>query len=188
VRGNHDAAATGLIDTDWFNGDARAAIEWTREQAAPATLAWLAALPETRVEAGFVLVHGSPADPTWEYIQDAWDARASLVRLAGFGVTRGLFGHTHIPVAYRDDGSRRTTEVGGGDGTELALDERPTLLNPGGVGQPRDGDPRAGYMILDTASATVTWHRVAYDIEGVQATMRAAGLPERLAARLSFGR
>lgn len=188
VRGNHDAAATGAIDTDWFNSDARTAIEWTKATIAPATRAWLDALPETRVETGFGLVHGSYRDPTWEYIVDPDDARASLVLLEGNGTTLGLFGHTHVPVAYRDEGGRRTAEILVGDRTAIPLDERPTLLNPGSVGQPRDGDPRASFVILDTEAVSATWHRVAYDIGAVQATMRTIGLPERLAIRLSFGR
>lgn len=188
VQGNHDAAAAGLIDTDWFNGDARAAIEWTRRRAKTGTLAWLGALPETRVEEGFAMVHGSLIDPTWEYITDPDDARPSLLRLAERGVTRGLFGHTHIPIAYRDEGAHGTTEVEPDDGTVVGIDERPTLLNPGSVGQPRDGDPRAGYAVLDTEAATASWHRVAYDIEAVQDAMLAADLPGRLALRLSYGR
>lgn len=187
VRGNHDAAASGLIDTDWFNPEARAAIEWTRATIAPATRAWLAALPEMRTEDGYGLVHGSYRDPTWEYITDEPGARASLVLLAGLGVSRGLFGHTHVPMTFRDDGARATMAAYGSAGDRLDLDGRPTLLNPGSVGQPRDGDPRAAYLILDTDAATATWHRTAYDIAAVQAAIRAAGLPERLAARLALG-
>ena len=188
VRGNHDAAASGQIDTEWFNPDARQAIEWTRRTFAAGSRAWLSSLPETLVEDGFVLVHGSLRDPTWEYILDEPDARASLGMLAGFGVTRGLFGHTHVPMAFRDEGVRRTTAGYGSDGTVADLDERPILLNPGSVGQPRDGDARASFLILDTDAATASWHRIAYDIAAVQARMRAARLPERLATRLAMGR
>jgi len=188
VRGNHDAAACGSIDTSWFNPDARRAIEWTIDTIAPATRSWLASLPETRVEAGFAQVHGSLRDPTWEYIFDEAAAAASLAMLAGVGVTHGLFGHTHIPAVFHDVAGQGTAGRYGSAGTGLELDERPTLLNPGSVGQPRDGDPRAAFLILDTEMASVSWQRTDYDIAAVQAAMRTAGLPERLAARLGAGR
>ncbi len=188
VRGNHDAATTGAIDTSWFNPEAARAIEWTTATISPSTRRWLASLPETRVETGFGLVHGSYRDPTWEYVIDTPDARASLDRLPELDVTRGLLGHTHVPLAFRDEGARRMTVVDGWDGTVVGLDARAVLLNPGSVGQPRDGDPRAAFMIVDTDAATASWHRAEYDIAAVQAAMRAAGLPERLAIRLSFGR
>jgi predicted phosphodiesterase len=188
VRGNHDAAACGSIDTSWFNPDARRALEWTIGTIRPATRAWLESLPETRVDAGFAQVHGSLRDPTWEYIFDEAAAAASLARLGGLGVTGGLFGHTHVPAAFRDVVGQGTTGRYGAAGTDLGLDERPTLLNPGSVGQPRDGDPRAAFLILDTEAANATWHRTGYDIGAVEAAMRAAGLPEHLATRLEHGR
>jgi predicted phosphodiesterase len=188
VRGNHDLAATTGDGLEWFNPEARAAIEWTAARISDATRRWLADQPETRVEMGFVLVHGSLRDPTWEYLVDADDAGPSLARLADHGVERGLFGHTHLPTTFQlvDDGRIRTTRPGAG--VELALDGRPVLANPGSVGQPRDGDPAAGAMILDLEADTATWQRVPYDVGSVQASIRAAGLPERLAARLAWGR
>jgi predicted phosphodiesterase len=186
VRGNHDAAAIGDLDLDWFNADARRAIEWTRASAAPRTLDWLGSRPEIELRSGAALVHGSLRDPTWEYITHAPVARASLDRLADHGVDLGLFGHTHLPAAFRmTDGRVETIEPA--PGATLVIDDRPTLLNPGSVGQPRDGDPAASAMVLDLERRQAAWVRVPYDVPAVQATMRDLGLPERLAARLSYG-
>ena len=183
VRGNHDAAAAGGIEIDWFNTDARAAMEWTRERISPTTRAWLEALPQTRVEQSFTLVHGSPRDPTWEYITSQPVARANLAVLTS---RYGLHGHTHIPICWRQDDGR-VEAVSPGDGSSLMLDERQVLLNPGSVGQPRDGDPLASYLTIDTDEGRCTWSRVAYDIAAVQAAMEKERLPERLIARLSYG-
>ena len=183
VRGNHDSAATGLIDADWFNEDARVAVEWTARVLTPASRAALLALPERRTQGAFTLVHGSPRDPIWEYIASTEVARAGLEAL---GTRYGLFGHTHDPRVFRAQG--RTVEtLGPSDHAELQLDERPVLLNPGSVGQPRDGDPRASALVLDLAAHRATWHRVAYDIAEVQARMREVGLPRRLVYRLDRG-
>ena len=183
VRGNHDAAACGGSEIDWFNPDARRAMEWTRAAIGPATLAWLSDLPERRTLEGCELVHGSPRDPLWEYITSVPVARANLAALT----TRiGLHGHTHLPVAFLEQGGR-VDVIGPGPGSELELRERRALLNPGSVGQPRDGDPNASFMILDPGAGTVTWQRVPYDIGAVQRAMQAAGLPASLSARLSVG-
>jgi predicted phosphodiesterase len=186
VRGNHDAAAIGALDVDWFNTDARAAVLWTRDRIGAETRAWLAAQPEERTEHGLALVHGSFRDPTWEYVTQGPVARASLAVLAGRELRHGLFGHTHLPTIFRDDDGRLEV-IRPAAGSSLTLDDRPALLNPGSVGQPRDGDPRAACLVLDTDSNQATWQRVAYDIAAVQQAMRRAGLPERLALRLSFG-
>jgi diadenosine tetraphosphatase ApaH/serine/threonine PP2A family protein phosphatase len=183
VQGNHDAAAVGDPGIDWFNPDARRAMEWTRAVIADETRRWLAALPETRTDGEATLVHGSPRDPLWEYITSVPIARASL---AALGTRIGLNGHTHVPIAFVEEGGAIEV-VGPATGPVLELRGRRALVNPGGVGQPRDGDPRAAFLILDTAADTVTWHRVGYDIESVQSAMRAVGLPGRLAARLAIG-
>jgi predicted phosphodiesterase len=183
VRGNHDAAACGGDEIEWFNPEARAAMEWTRGAISPATRSWLAALPERRAEGEYTLVHGSPRDPIWEYVTSVPVARANLKALT---TPVGLHGHTHIPVAFREDDGRIDV-VTPGDGSSIAIDAHPVLLNPGSVGQPRDGDPRASYAVLDTAAGRCSWHRVGYDVGAVQAAMLGAGLPARLAARLSHG-
>jgi predicted phosphodiesterase len=183
VRGNHDAAAAGGAEIDWFNPEARAAMEWTRGAISEATRAWLAALPLRRMESNFTLVHGSPRDPIWEYVTSPALARAGL---SAISTEHGLHGHTHIPIAFTMvDGRMRTLAPRAGN--TVALGEGRTLLNPGSVGQPRDRDPRASYLILDTDASTATWGRADYDIDAVGAMMRAAGLPARLADRLRLG-
>ena len=185
VRGNHDSAASGGNEIDWFNADARAAMEWTRRTIASSTVAWLSALPLRREEAGFTLAHGSPLDPTWEYVTTTGAARDNLNAIS---TEHGLNGHTHVPIAFSLDGEETgrfsPTE---GAATDLALDGARLLLNPGSVGQPRDGDPRSSYLLLDLGTRRAHWHRVAYDIDAVRAQMRAAGLPLRLSERLRHG-
>jgi diadenosine tetraphosphatase ApaH/serine/threonine PP2A family protein phosphatase len=183
VRGNHDAAAVGGNEIDWFNPEAKAAMEWTREAISASTREWLAALPLRHLETDFTLVHGSPRDPIWEYVTTPTVARAGLSAIA---TAHGLHGHTHVPVAFTEvDGRMRTLMPRAGN--SVALDEGRMLLNPGSVGQPRDGDPRASYLVLDLEARTATWGRTAYDIEKVRSSMQAAGLPQRLADRLLIG-
>jgi len=182
VRGNHDAAAVGGSEIEWFNPDARAAIEWTREHMSETTRAWLGSLPERRLEGDFTMVHGSPREPLWEYITTSPVARANLsVVTTAFG----LHGHTHLPIIWAEEDGR-IVSASPGDGSTFALAGR-ALLNPGSVGQPRDGIPDARCMVIDSDAGLVTWHHVPYDIEAVQAAMREAGLPSRLVERLSYG-
>ena len=183
VQGNHDAAAIGGPEIDWFNPDARRAMEWTRAAIGERTRAWLAELRPTRVDDDRTLVHGSPRDPIWEYVTSIPVARANLAVLP----TRlCLHGHTHLPMAWlEDDGSIEV--ISPSHGSVLELRGRRALVNPGSVGQPRDGDPRAAFLVLDDAADTVTWGRVEYDVGAVQEAMGDAGLPAGLAARLGSG-
>ena len=185
VRGNHDAAALGGPEIEYFNPDARRAMEWTRRTIGPATRRWLSGLPERLIEAPFTLVHGSPRDPIWEYVTTAPVARRNLEALE---TPWGLHGHTHLPSVFRDDDGR-TELLSPSDRSSIGLDQRRLLVNPGSVGQPRDGDPRASAVILqlDDETVTATWHRVAYDIAATQARMRRFGLPGRLVERLDYG-
>ena len=183
VRGNHDAAAAGGDEAEYFNVDARRAIEWTRSVIGRATRDRLAALPERLVIGEFTLVHGSPRAPIWEYVTSAPVARANF---AAVDTPYALHGHTHVPAVYRDDDGAIEL-IAPRDGSALRLDGRRVLLNPGSVGQPRDGDPDASYVVIDTDAGEATWHRVPYDIAATQAAMRAVGLPERLIARLEYG-
>ena len=186
VRGNHDAAACGGTEIEWFNPDARSAMEWTREMISARTRAWLSGLPERREVADFTMVHGSGRDPTWEYVTSPTAARASLAAMA---TTHGINGHTHLPAAFLvvDDRVGRLGPDRGTSEATVKLDGGRLLLNPGSVGQPRDGDPRASYLILDTEAGIARWGRVGYDIAAVDSAMRAAGLPRRLAERLHHG-
>ncbi len=186
VAGNHDDAVCGGESMEGFNTDARIAAEWTRGRVDETTLSYLAGLPESLTPDGtdFTLVHGSPREPIWEYLVDARSARENL---ACFATRFCLVGHTHVPIAFRE--RRGRVEVVAVDPeTRLELGEDRAFLNPGSVGQPRDGDPTASYLILDTTAAHATWQRVAYDIGATQAAILAAGLPFRLARRLSYGR
>lgn len=183
VRGNHDAAACGGPEIDWFNPDARRAMEWTRTAISEETRAWLSALPDRRQLDGCDLVHGSPREPLWEYVTSLGVARDNLALLEA---PIGLHGHTHVPVAWVRDGER-VELVRGEPGRALVLDGRRALVNPGSVGQPRDGNPEASFAILDPETGMVEWRRAAYDVAAVQAAMRAVGLPASLASRLHAG-
>jgi diadenosine tetraphosphatase ApaH/serine/threonine PP2A family protein phosphatase len=184
VQGNHDAAVLGRIPTGTFNAQARYAVEWTVGRITPATRAWLAAQPDARVESDFTLVHGSPREPLWEYLISIPVARLNL---GAFGTPYCLVGHTHHPLTFRDD-SGQVEVLSAGDGVNLRLDERRCILNPGSVGQPRDGDPRACAMLLDTETREVEWRRVEYPVAETQRAIRALPLPVSLADRLMFGR
>jgi len=183
VRGNHDAAALGGPEIESFNVDARHAMEWTRSVIGEETRAWLGALPEQIELEGFTLVHGSPRDPLWEYVTSTPVARAGIAAMQTVG---GLFGHTHIPIAYVEEDGRLET-MSPGASSLLALAGRRALLNPGSVGQPRDGIPTAAWLLLDTGAGTVTWQRTAYDVSSVQQAMVNVGLPDRLVERLAYG-
>jgi diadenosine tetraphosphatase ApaH/serine/threonine PP2A family protein phosphatase len=189
VRGNHDKVACGLEQADGFNSVARSAAMWTLEVLTPAHRAWLAALPEGPlvVDDLVEICHGSPFDED-AYIFDELDAvRALKVS------TRPLclFGHTHYPVTFEWSQSDTVDTVGPASEAELTLQLRPRskyLLNPGSVGQPRDGDPRAAYAIVDVEKKCVELVRVTYAIQDAQSKVVRAGLPEVLAHRLAVGR
>jgi diadenosine tetraphosphatase ApaH/serine/threonine PP2A family protein phosphatase len=188
VRGNHDKVVFGLEHAEGFNAVARSAARWTLDVLTAENRDWIAALPAGPkvVDELVEICHGSPLDED-AYIFDEVDARLALT-----ATTRllCLFGHTHYPVTFETvDGAF------GCDGpsslAESCLDLRQGtkyLLNPGSVGQPRDGDPRAAYGIVDTTARCVELYRLGYPIEEAQAKIVAAGLPEVLARRLSAGR
>lgn len=183
VQGNHDAAVLGRIPMGTFNDLARVAVEWTAATMTRQNLDWLAGLPETRVEGDFTLAHGSPRDPLWEYL---FSVPAARINLAAFETPYCIVGHTHHQLSFRDDRGQVEALLAV-DGGRLTLDQRRCILNPGSVGQPRDGDSRACAMTIDTASAEVEWLRVEYDIERTQAAIRELPLPRRLADRLGLG-
>jgi predicted phosphodiesterase len=183
VRGNHDAAALGDLDTEWFNDDARTAVEWTADQLTEPARSWLSGLPSVGHDGAFTLVHGSPRDPVWEYV---WSPAVAEAVMDAFETRYCLVGHTHVPALFRAAGGR-IEAVDPAAGEPIGLDDRRAILNPGSVGQPRDGDPRASAMLLDTDARTATWLRVPYPIEETQEAMRRARLPSRLVERLSYG-
>jgi diadenosine tetraphosphatase ApaH/serine/threonine PP2A family protein phosphatase len=184
IAGNHDYAATGVIGTEEFNPHAAEAARWTATQLSLEDQLWLSNLSAVHIEGEFTLAHGSLNDPIWEYLVSPDRARDHLEHQA---TPYCFVGHTHLPHVYTD-GQTRLLESKPGNGEEIALGPRRVIINPGSVGQPRDGDPRAAYCLLDTDQRRVTFHRVAYDFEMTQAKMRSIGLPEYLAQRLQEGR
>src|ERR1700674_1900316 len=190
IRGNHDKAVAGLMDTTDFNPVAKAAVDWTRAQLNADDLAWLSALPHGPLATdGIVLVHGAFQDED-EYVFTPAQALDGLLDSAA-EVT--FFGHTHHQggFSYQDSNLEvlpihpRSTESFAALRIEVP---RRYLLNPGSVGQPRDGDPRAAFAIADLAHQTVAFWRVPYNIYSVQERMRKARLPEPLVQRLAVGR
>lgn len=188
VLGNHDGAAIGLVNARYFNPDARAAIEWTAETVDVNAQAYLAALPEVRRDGDITAVHGSPRDPIWEYISGPSIAEPNF---AAFDTRYCLFGHTHQPVVFRHVDGEVEAIPGLPDAqVALAADER-FLINPGSVGQPRDGLRDAAYAVLvldGSGPGEIEFRRVRYDIDRTQELMRREGLPMRLVERLSYGR
>jgi diadenosine tetraphosphatase ApaH/serine/threonine PP2A family protein phosphatase len=181
--GNHDLAVTGGLDLREFSGDAAAAAEWTRGVLDEEHRAWLRDLePQARAE-GVGLFHGSARDPVWEYVLSDGAAVATLLVTDERIV---LVGHSHVALHVALRGHELESGLAP-DGTVLGLGEARWLLNPGSVGQPRDGDPHAAYLVLDLGVGTASFRRVAYDVERTQAEMRGAGLPDLLAARLAVG-
>ena len=184
VAGNHDWAAVGKIDTAYFNPAAAAACHWTAQQLSPEDRQYLENLPLVIEKGDFTLAHGSPREPIWEYILSTSTARENL---AYFQTQFCLVGHSHIPFVfeYGETGSCSLSEFV--DNAVLTLAENRLIVNPGGVGQPRDGDPRASYAIYDSEAGSVTHYRVAYDIAATQSRMTEYRLPTSLVKRLSYG-
>jgi diadenosine tetraphosphatase ApaH/serine/threonine PP2A family protein phosphatase len=179
--GNHDRACTDPQILDWFNDDAAAVIKWTIDELGPERLAWLEGRPESDQREGVLLVHGSPRDPIFEYILDGATAAANLQVLAGRAC---LHGHTHVPGYFYRNGDAVDHNYWLGK----VRVSGPSLINPGSVGQPRDGNPDASYAVWDTEDQSLEWRRVPYDRIGAQQAILEAGLPERFASRLEAGR
>lgn len=186
IAGNHDWAALGILGLESFNTDARHAHLWTQRELSEFSREYLRELP-TRLEQGeFTLVHGSPREPIWEYVLDLAVARASFDH---FSTLFCIVGHTHLPLVFAlNEEAHRCYTIVPEPGVPIPLGKYRMILNPGSVGQPRDGDPRASYAILDTDAMTWEIRRVAYPVEITQERMRARGLPERLIKRLAVGR
>ena len=185
IPGNHDWGVLGQVDLQHFNEAARKANEWTRERLSEASRRYLERLAVTLEIDEVSLAHGSPREPIWEYLMLPQTAKASFCHFGGWLC---LVGHTHVPVIYRDiEGAYDCQAILPPEDVVIQLDEARYIVNPGSVGQPRDRDSRAAYLILDTVARTVAFHRVAYDIASTQQAMREAGLPQRLWQRLEIG-
>lgn len=180
--GNHDLVALGELTVSDFNDEAAAAALWTNGVLTPESETFLRGLSPSSEQDGAQLFHASARDPVWEYVLTEEAARATFDLTSAAVV---LVGHSHVALALR----AKNGEILGGlapADTEIELGER-WLLNPGSVGQPRDGDPRAAWLLLDLERRFASFRRVAYSIEETQSEMRAAGLPNVLAARLKRG-
>jgi diadenosine tetraphosphatase ApaH/serine/threonine PP2A family protein phosphatase len=184
LLGNHDAAALGMIETESFNPDARLALEWTKDQLIPESLAFLESLPERRIIDHVSLAHGSPRQPVWEYLLDT---RTASINFEYFETPYCFVGHTHLPVVYYLPDESRVARLTVPDASMQMTMAPRAILNPGSVGQPRDRDPRAAYAIYQPDESLFEFRRVAYNISAVQERMEEAGLPERHIQRLSAG-
>ena len=185
IKGNHDAAIIGDIDIRAFNYEARASLEWLDVVLQPENRQWLMNLPDRLVMDDKTLVHGSPRNPIWEYILDK---RAAWENMTAFDTIVCLVGHTHIPCIYQLEGEdaqsvkiRYMTP-----GKTFSVNQK-SIVNPGSVGQSRDHNPKASYLIFDDETNQWIYQRVGYDIEKVQKQILAAGLPHRHATRLLDG-
>jgi len=181
--GNHDLAAIGSLSTAEFGPLASVSAEWTAAELTGPNADWLRSLRPQATRPGAELYHGSPRDPVWEYVLSEEVAHACLLATSAPVV---LVGHSHLALSLLldDDGVEGGLAPAGSD-AELTLGR--WLLNPGSVGQPRDGDPRAAWLLIDAEAARATFRRVTYPIEQTQGEMRERGLPEPLAARLAQG-
>jgi diadenosine tetraphosphatase ApaH/serine/threonine PP2A family protein phosphatase len=187
IAGNHDWATLGKLDLRDFNPDAREANLWNRQQLSAENLAYLEALPEVVVEGQFTLTHGSPRHPIWEYIIYASTAQVSFEY---FETPFCFVGHTHAPMVFRlhdIDGTERCEAISPSLESPIDLGAERLIINPGSVGQPRDGDPRASYLLLDSKALTIEYHRVEYPVQNTQARMMEHDLPLRLVLRLGYG-
>ena len=182
VKGNHDDYASSESSLESFNPLAEVAIQWTRDQLTPLEKSWLGSLPFISKVRGFSVVHASLDDSSgWGYVLNQLDAAASFSKQT---TDLCFFGHTHTPRVYIKDSS-----VVGLPFDQLVLEPRKKyFVNAGSVGQPRDGDWRAAYLVFDEEKRRIQLRRLRYDLAKTQAKILAAGLPPRLAERLSFGK
>jgi predicted phosphodiesterase len=181
--GNHDLGVIGAIPLDEFSPDAAAAARWTEGVLSEYSRSYLESLqPAAEVE-GAELYHASPRDPVWDYVLSEPVARESLEMTEAPVV---MVGHSHVPLAMVLENGRANGGLAPG-GHEADLSKGRWLLNPGSVGQPRDNDPRAAYLVLDTDERRAAFRRIAYAVERTQAEIRERGLPDTLAQRLALG-
>ncbi len=183
IAGNHDLAAIGKLDISDFNPHAAAAVRWTADHLKPEDVEYLDSLPLTIVREDFTLAHGSPRYPVWEYLLSTIVAKENF---AYFQTRFCLVGHSHVPLIYESvqDECILHERL---DGSEFKLGRNRLIINPGSIGQPRDGEPRASYCIYDSERRTISHYRVEYNVEATQSKMKAFHLPETLIRRLAWG-
>ena len=185
VPGNHDWAALGLLSLEYFNQYARAAAEWTRAKLSSDSYEYLSSLEPVSVYDEITLFHGSPVEPITDYILSTLDAAEAFELI---NTSLGLFGHSHVAASFCRGSSGEVLELPQKRKIRMELSRNRYLLNPGSVGQPRTGDPRASYAVLDTEKQLWLSRKVSYNIKAVQQRIRRYGLPEYLAQRLGKGR
>jgi len=183
LAGNHDLVVTGEIDIADFSSTAATAANWTRENISAEALEFLKSLDPADPSREPGLYHASPRDPIWEYVLSTWQAHECM---AAMGPRVGAIGHSHVALFFHQDGGEATGATAPG-GTEMDLSSGKWLINPGAVGQPRDGDPRAAWLLLDTDTWMATWQRTDYDIDRAASAIERAGLPAVLSERLYSG-
>ncbi|HOE34268.1 MAG: metallophosphoesterase family protein [Chloroflexi bacterium] len=183
ILGNHDAAVMGFIELEAFNHEASAAIRIQERLLNQESREFLELLDVLRIEDGITLAHGSPRNPIWEYVMNARTAKENFL---AFDSQVCLIGHSHIPVIFIDGNSGQPGILLPSSG-DMWRSEKRFLLNPGSVGQPRDRDPRASYVIWDDDEQIWSYHRVSYDFRPVQERILALGIPSRHAYRLAEG-
>ncbi|MEI7989862.1 MAG: metallophosphoesterase family protein [Chloroflexota bacterium] len=183
LTGNHDTAVLNLIGIEDFNDEARQAVTWTAGVISKSNIEYLSSRLDREVADSCTLVHASPRHPVWEYILDTYTAK---INFNYFNTDLCLIGHTHIPSIFRLLGNHHIKLEIPSPGKPIQLKGR-VILNPGSVGQPRDHNPSASYMILDTENHTCEYYRVAYDIRAAQERILEAGLPPNHAYRLAMG-
>jgi predicted phosphodiesterase len=182
--GNHDLVVIDKLSVDDFSANAATAALWTKEHIAEETRAFLAGLSPKDESREMALYHASPRDPIWEYVLSVGVAEACIEAMPS---RLAAVGHSHVALWFWRNESGRTIGEQAGDGMEIDLSKGEWLLNPGGVGQPRDGDPRAAWVLLDFEHSTALWKRVEYPIDLAAKAIEDAGLPRSLADRLYFG-
>ena len=184
LAGNHDLAVVGELSLDDFSRGAALAARWTQEVISDTTREFLLALEPSGTAAGIGLFHASPRDPVWEYVLSGLTAELCFDSTE-FRVS--LIGHSHVALSFTRPEGQAASGQTQREGAELDLSVSEWLVNPGSTGQPRDGDPRAAWLLLDTDRKTAIYRRAEYDIAGAQAAIRAARLPDSLAERLQYG-
>lgn len=184
LAGNHDLGVRGSIPLEQFSRGAALAATWTQETIRPDTLEYLQSLDASQVLDAVALYHASPRDPVWEYVLSPLQAELCLDVQAR---RVSLIGHSHVALYFARFPGVAATGGTRADGEALDVGDGEWLVNPGSVGQPRDGDPRAAWLELDLGEWTATYHRVEYDVAGAAAAIRTAQLPDSLAERLQYG-
>jgi diadenosine tetraphosphatase ApaH/serine/threonine PP2A family protein phosphatase len=184
LAGNHDLVVTGDIDIADFSSNAAEAARWTRENIADEALSFLRGLKPADPAREPGLYHASPRDPVWEYVLSTWQALECMDEMEP---RVGAVGHSHVALFFHSNGGSEVDGAVAPAGTELDLSSGRWLINPGAVGQPRDGDPRAAWLLLDTDTWTAAWRRVEYPIDEAARAIEQAGLPTVLGERLYAG-